>query len=55
MLLPVRTDTRWWHENIEGRAETRFIRGRLRFENADGRKGRATFPSVLVIFRLVVA
>lgn len=33
MLLPARTDTRWFHEYIYGRqnVEIRFIRGRLKF------------------------
>src|SRR5262245_32683519 len=30
-LLPARTDTAWFHESILGKAEIRFIRGRLRF------------------------
>lgn len=46
MLLPARTDTRWFHEYIYGKAEVRFIRGRLHFnESAAG----APFPSMLVI------
>ncbi len=47
-LLPARTDTKWWHDSIEGRAEVRFIRGRLKF---GGGKNSAPFPSALVIFR----
>lgn len=30
-LVPARTDTKWWHESVEGCAEVRFIRGRLKF------------------------
>ena len=30
-LLPVRTDTRWFHEEVYGRAELRFLRGRIRW------------------------
>src|ERR1035437_2704968 len=30
-LLPARTDTRWFHEYIHGKAEVRFIKGRLKF------------------------
>lgn len=30
-LLPARTDTRWFHDYILGKAEIRFIRGRLKF------------------------
>lgn len=48
MLLPVRTDTKWFHEYIYGKAEIRFIRGRLHFN--DG-KPSAPFPSMIVVFR----
>lgn len=34
MLLPARTDTKWFHEYIYGKAEIRFVRGRLRFGGA---------------------
>lgn len=48
MLVPARTDTRWFHDNIYHKAELRFIKGRLRFN--DG-KHPAPFPSMVVIFR----
>lgn len=47
MLLPARTDTRWFHDFIYHKAEIRFIKGRLKFN--DGKQG-APFPSMLVIF-----
>lgn len=47
-LLPARTDTRWWHDHIQGKAEVRFIKGRLKF---GGHKNSAPFPSAIVIFR----
>lgn len=47
-LLPARTDTRWWHEWIQDKAEVRFIKGRLKF---GGHKNSAPFPSAVVIFR----
>src|SRR3990167_1015349 len=48
-LLPARTDTRWFHDWIYEKAEIRFIKGRLHF-NDDYRKGRrAPFPSMVVI------
>ena len=31
MLLPARTDTKWFHEYIYNRAEIRFLKGRLKF------------------------
>lgn len=48
MLIPARTDTKWWHEYIQGKAEVRFIKGRLKF---GGSKNSAPFPSAVVIFR----
>lgn len=48
MLIPARTDTRWFHEFIYGIAEIRFIKGRLYF--GDG-TGRAPFPSMVVIYQ----
>jgi len=48
MLLPSRTDTKWWHDYVEKFAEVRFIRGRLKF---GGCKDSAPFASVIVIFR----
>lgn len=48
MLLPARTDTRWFHEFIYNKAEVRFIKGRLKF---GGSKNSAPFPSMVVIFR----
>ena len=47
MLLPARTDTRWFHEYIYGKAEIRFIRGRLKF---GGSQNSAPFPSMVVVF-----
>ena len=34
MLLPARTDTKWFHDYIYGKAEIRFVRGRLKFGGA---------------------
>lgn len=47
-LLPSRTDTWWFHEWVYNKAETRFLRGRIKFVGA---KHSAPFPSMLVIFR----
>lgn len=54
MLIPVRTDTRYWQDFIlYGRAsEIRFVSGRLRFTDEDGIPAApAPFPSAVVIFR----
>lgn len=48
MLIPSRTDTRWFHSFIYHRAEIRFIKGRLKFGDS---KNSAPFPSMIVIFR----
>lgn len=48
MLIPARTDTKAFHDYIYGKAEIRFIRGRLRFGNS---KNSAPFPSMIVIYK----
>ena len=48
MLLPVRTDTKWFHDFIYHKAEIRFVKGRLKF---GGSKNSAPFPSMVVIYR----
>jgi len=48
MLLPARTDTKWFHDYIYGKAETRFVKGRIKF---GGSNNSAPFPSMVVIFR----
>lgn len=50
MLLPARTDTRWYHEWIHNKAEVRFLRGRLKF---GGCQNSAPFPSMVVVFRRI--
>lgn len=55
MLVPARTDTRWWslfwdHENhkpFDG-CEVRFIKGRVKFGNGSV---NAPFPSAIVVLR----
>ncbi len=47
MLIPARTDTRYWHDYIMKATEIRFIKGRLKFEGA---KYNAPFPSCIVVF-----
>jgi hypothetical protein len=48
MLLPSRTDTKWWHEYCMKAHEIRFLKGRLHFNES---KNSAPFPSVIVIFK----
>lgn len=47
MLIPARTDTSYFHDYIYHKAEIRFVRGRLKFGNAE--QG-APFPSMVVIY-----
>ena len=47
MLIPSRTDTKWWHEYVMKAKEIRFIKGRLKFS---GHKNSAPFPSAVVVF-----
>lgn len=49
MLIPARTDTKWFHEFIyqKPNVEIRFVRGRIKF---DGAKNVAPFPSMIVVF-----
>ena len=57
-LIPARTDTRMWHDNIwddvrhcpRPGVEVRFIRGRLKFGDS---KNSAPFPSAVVVFKPV--
>jgi phage N-6-adenine-methyltransferase len=48
MLIPSRTDTRYFHDYILNKAEIRFLKGRLKFVGA---KDAAPFPSMVVIYR----
>ena len=50
-LLAARTDTRWFHDHIYGKAEVRFLRGRVRFELGGVPQGSAPFPSMVVVWR----
>lgn len=52
MLIPARTETRYWHDYVMRAAEIRFVRGRLRFVGVSGGNGHnAPFPSAVVVFR----
>jgi site-specific DNA-methyltransferase (adenine-specific) len=48
LLIPARTDTRYFHEYIYNKAEVRFLKGRLKFGDS---KNSAPFPSMVVIYR----
>jgi phage N-6-adenine-methyltransferase len=48
LLAHARTDTRWFHGWVYGKAELRFVKGRLRF--GDGAQS-APFPSLVAVYR----
>lgn len=47
-LVPVRTDTKWWHDYAMKASEIRFVKGRLKFGDS---KNSAPFPSAIIVFR----
>lgn len=51
MLIPARTDTRYFHDFIYNKAEMRFIKGRLKFLVNKKEMSSAPFPSMIVIFK----
>jgi site-specific DNA-methyltransferase (adenine-specific) len=46
MLVPARTDTKWFHKALQYGATITFIKGRLKFND----QGCAPFPSIYLIF-----
>jgi len=51
LLCFSKTETRWFHDYILGKAEIRFIKGRLAFEMGGKSGNKAPFGSMLVIWR----
>ncbi|MDR1634266.1 MAG: phage N-6-adenine-methyltransferase [Bifidobacteriaceae bacterium] len=47
LLIPSRTDTRWWHDHVMQADEIRYVKGRLTFQGAEH---PAPFPSAVVIW-----
>lgn len=48
VLIPARTDTKWFHDWVYQKAEIRFVKGRLKFGDA---KNPAPFPSMILVYR----
>lgn len=46
LLTFARTDTKWFHAHVLGKAEIRYVKGRLRF----GGGGTAPCPSLVLIY-----
>lgn len=53
VLVPARTDTKWFHELVMPHAYNVYlIKGRLNFEHETSIKGKnAPFPSMLILYR----
>ena len=47
MLIPSRTDTRYWHKHVMMASELYFVKGRLKFGDSNN---SAPFPSAVVVF-----
>jgi phage N-6-adenine-methyltransferase len=47
MLIPARTDTRYWHDYVMKAKEVHFVKGRLKFGDSSN---SAPFPSAVVVF-----
>ena len=47
MLIPARTDTRYWHDYVMSADEIHFVKGRLKFGSSTN---SAPFPSAVVVF-----
>jgi len=50
MLIPSRTDTKYWHDYVMRAKRIMFIKGRLYFSDENGRSGPAPFPSAIIVF-----
>lgn len=50
-LLPARTDTELFHRYIYGRAEIRFLKGRVSFLDRGNEAGKPLFGSMICIWR----
>ncbi len=52
ILTYAKTDTEWWHEYIENKAEIHFIKGRIKFWfEGEPTKYPAPYPSCWIIFK----
>jgi site-specific DNA-methyltransferase (adenine-specific) len=53
VLTYAKTDTKWFHKYVQGKAEIHFIEGRIKFLDYYGRptSNNAPYPSMWVIYR----
>ena len=47
MLIPARTDTKYWHDYVMKASELYFVKGRLKFGDSEN---SAPFPSAVAVF-----
>jgi phage N-6-adenine-methyltransferase len=52
-LLPADTSTSWYHDYVLGKAEIRFVKGRISFDGA--KKGTPKFGSMIAVYGLTIA
>jgi phage N-6-adenine-methyltransferase len=50
-LLPASTDLAWWHDHVIGKADVRYIRGRVRFLTGGPYRASGFFASVIAVWR----
>ena len=50
LLVPARTDTKWFHKYCLYADMIQFVKGRVKFENGDPKPNSAPFPSMIVVF-----
>ena len=53
ILAYSKTDTKWWHDFVEDKAEVHFIKGRIQFldEKGNPTQNQAPYPSCWIIYR----
>ena len=50
LLIPARTDTKWFHRYCMQADAIQFVKGRVKFENGSDKPNSAPFPSMIVVF-----
>jgi site-specific DNA-methyltransferase (adenine-specific) len=50
LLIPARTDTKWFHRYCMQADAIQFVKARVKFENGSSKPNSAPFPSMIVVF-----
>lgn len=54
LLIPARTDTKWFHDYVYHKAAIYFLRGRLKYGlNGKQARNNAAFPSMIIVYNEV--